>query len=1104
MSQASDVEALLFAALEKPTAAERAAFLDSACAGDAELRRQVERLLQAHAEAGAFLQKPVVEQLAAVEPPPAAHDKPGNIPDRPPADPGQTVDSDPGPAGDPATGEHVPEPAAGPLRLPRTTDYRPLMEPGVVIAGRFTLQQKLGVGGMGEVWVARQTEPVKRKVALKLIKAGMDSRAVLSRFEQERQALALMDHPNIARVLDGGLTPTGQPFFVMELVNGLPLHRFCDEAKLTPRERLELFVPICQAVQHAHQKGIVHRDLKPTNILVTLIDGRPVPKVIDFGVAKATAGKLTDESMSTQFGAVIGTLEYMAPEQAGFAGEDIDTRADIYSLGVILYELLTGLKPLDARRLRKAALAEVVRIIQQEEPSRPSTRLSTDEALPSLAALRKTEPKRLTALLRGELDWVVMRCLEKQRDRRYETANGLARDVQRYLADEPVEARPPSAGYRLRKFLKRNKGPVVAVSLLVLALLAGILGTTWGLIEARQQEHEARHQERLAREEAEDKERARQDEATQRAIAEAQKVKAEQAAEAEKAARTQAQKRLSQIEKANAILGSIFDNLDPREIAQAQRPLQAILVEKLDQAVAQLEGEAIGDSLVVAEMQTRFGFSLMGLGAFDKAIVLQEKALATHRAELGPDHPKTLRSMNNLAGAYQFAGKPDRALPLLDATLKGCQARFGPDSPETLSSMNNLATAYLDTGKLDRALPLLEQALKLMNAKLGPDHPETLSIMNNLATAYLGAGRSNLAVPLFEQALKLMKARFGPEHPNTLTCMNNLAKAYMDVGKLDRAQPLLEQALKVMNAKLGPDHPTTLAAANNVKFLRNVLSAEDRYRAKLAESGPKDINTLLAHRDLAQMYMTKNQLDAAELILAEVLQGMRDGKANDALVMFTTQLLGRCLGLRQRAAPDAWTTSHAKSLLGGALLDQKKYAQAEPLLVQGYEGMKAREAEIPPQAKFRLLEAVERLVQLYEATDRKDKATRWRTEQESYTAQRAGPVHEVGTGLKLNGQLDAETTALVYQVRFVAGKIYVIDMVSPDQKALDPYLVLSGAAGKKLAEDNDGGGGFNARITFQAEQDGTYRIRTTSLKAGRGDFTLTVREQPKPPKGEKH
>ena len=337
---------------------------------------------------------------------------------------------------------------------------------------------------MGDVWVAKQSDPVKRKVALKLIKPGMDSRAVLQRFEQERQALALMDHPNIAKVLDGGMTPNGQPFFVMELVNGLPLSKFCDDARLTTNERLELFKSICHAVQHAHQKGIVHRDLKPANILVTLIDGKPVPKVIDFGVAKATAGKLTDESMATQFGAVIGTLDYMSPEQAGFSGEDVDTRSDIYSLGVVLYELLTGLRPIDAARLKNSALTERIRIIREDEPSKPSTRLSTDASLPSSAALRQTEPRKLMTMLRGDLDWVVMKCLEKERDRRYETVNGLSRDIERYLADEVVEARPPSAGYRLRKFASRHRGQVFAAGLVLLSLVLGMVGTTWGLFRA--------------------------------------------------------------------------------------------------------------------------------------------------------------------------------------------------------------------------------------------------------------------------------------------------------------------------------------------------------------------------------------------------------------------------------------------------------------------------------------------------------------------------------------------------------------------------------------------------------------------------------------------
>jgi serine/threonine protein kinase/formylglycine-generating enzyme required for sulfatase activity len=401
-------------------------------------------------------------------------------------------------AGPPAMPEGgLNEPPAGPG--PTVTDDSVPERVGTVI-GPYKLLEQIGQGGFGLVFVAEQQQPVRRKVALKVIKPGMDTRDVIARFEAERQALALMDHPNIARVLDAGATESGRPYFVMEMVRGISITEFCDKNKLTPRERLELFVSVCHAVQHAHQKGIIHRDIKPSNVLVTLHDSKPLVKVIDFGVAKALYQPLTDKTIYTRLAQIIGTPLYMSPEQAEMSGLDIDTRSDIYSLGVLLYELLTGTTPFDRKRLAKAAYDEVIRIIRDEEPPKPSTRLSqSTESLPTIAAQRKTDPARLSKMFRGDLDWITMKALEKDRARRYETASGLAHDVQRYLADEVVEARPPSVSYRVRKFARRNRGLVVAVSLIGLALVSGILGTTWGMMRAA----ERAEGERLARLDAE-------------------------------------------------------------------------------------------------------------------------------------------------------------------------------------------------------------------------------------------------------------------------------------------------------------------------------------------------------------------------------------------------------------------------------------------------------------------------------------------------------------------------------------------------------------------------------------------------------------------------
>ena len=443
MSDISRVEEVFLAAVEQPDPARRATYLDVACGGDADFRRRVETLLAAQPQVGRFLEQPV---------------------DLNPTDVYQASKSNLESTA--AVGDRV---------------------------GPYKLLERIGEGGMGEVWVADQQEPIKRRVALKLIKPGMDSRSVLARFEAERQALAVMDHPNIAKVLDAGTTNDGRPFFVMELVKGTPITEFADTRKLTPKQRLELFVPVCQAIQHAHMKGIIHRDIKPGNVMVELHDDRMVPKVIDFGVAKAIGQQLTDKTIYTGFGALVGTPAYMAPEQATFNALDIDTRADVYALGVLLYELLAGSPPIEKERLKLAALDEVLRIVRDEEPPRPSQRLSTSHLRASIAAVRGSEPAQLSQLMKGEIDWIVMKALEKDRTRRYDTATALAKDVQRYLNGDAVEACPPTLGYRVRKAYRRNKAAVWVTSgfaVATLTILCLVLyGAWWAESQSRERQY---------------------------------------------------------------------------------------------------------------------------------------------------------------------------------------------------------------------------------------------------------------------------------------------------------------------------------------------------------------------------------------------------------------------------------------------------------------------------------------------------------------------------------------------------------------------------------------------------------------------------------------
>ncbi len=817
----------LFLAATDLSAAGRAVYLDRECGGDADLRDRVEALLRAD-----------------------------------------------GPSRDAATRTFGVDAATADLDPDGTTSHTTRYdEPGTVLAGKYRLSELIGEGGMGSVWVAHQSEPVKRKVAVKLIKAGMDSKSVLARFDAERQALAVMDHPNIAKVLDGGLTPDGRPFFVMELVKGAPITEYCDKCKLTPKQRLELFVPVCQAIQHAHQKGFIHRDIKPSNVLVALYDDKPVPKVIDFGIAKATGGTLTEHTIETAFGGVVGTPQYMSPEQASLTNLDIDTRSDVYSLGVLLYELLTGTTPFSNAELKKKGLLEILRVVREEEPPRPSTKLSTADALPTLSANRSTESKKLTGLLRNELDWIVMKALEKDRTRRYETANGFAADVNRYLGGEAVLAHPPSTAYRLRKFVRRNKGQVVTVSLVFFALLAGIAGTTLGLVEAKRQEAEARRQEGIARDEAAAKEQARAAEADERA-------RAVTAAAAEKAAKEQAQKNLAFGKKGNEILGSVFAGLDPKHNYANVGDFSEALKANLKQAVQDLDGSAIGDPLEVAAIQNTLGQSLLGMGDSGQAILLFAKARATRTARLGADHPDTLISMNNLALGYGVAGKMDLALPLLKENLKLSIAKLGADHPDTLTSMNNLAMGYKAAGKLDLALPLFKETLKLRKAQLDADHPDTLMSMGNLAEGYRAAGKLDLALPLYEEALKLMKASQGIDHPDTLTSMNNLAVAHQEEGKLELALPIWQETLKLSKARLGADHPYTLTNMNNLANGYHAAGKLDLALPLLKETlilrkatlGADHPESLVSMNNLAAGYDTAGKPDLALPLYVETLK----------------------------------------------------------------------------------------------------------------------------------------------------------------------------------------------------------------------------------------
>jgi serine/threonine protein kinase/tetratricopeptide (TPR) repeat protein len=743
---------------------------------------------------------------------------------------------------------------------------------GKVIGERYKLLEQIGEGGMGTVWVAEQTQPVRRRVALKLIKPGMDSRQVLSRFEVERQALALMDHPNIAKVLDGGMTEEGRPYFVMEYVKGVPITEYCDNARLSIADRLKLFLPVCQAVQHAHQKGIIHRDLKPSNILVCLYDGQPVPKIIDFGLAKAMHQPLTEHTLYTAHGLMVGTPLYMSPEQAEFNNLDVDTRTDIYSLGVILYELLTGATPLERQKFKDAAFQEMLRLIKEEEPLKPSMRLSTSASLPTVAAQRSLDPAQLSRTVRGDLDWIVMKALEKERSRRYETANGLAKDVERYLNDEPVQACPPSAAYRFRKFAVRNKGPVLAATSIFLLLIVGIIGTTVGLMEARR-ERDAAETARL------DAIYAQQAEAEQRGIAQENARKAVAAAKAEEQAKETAEAREAET---RAVLDFVA-----QKILAAARPKDeygglghdVTLRQAIEAAVPFVEQNFANQPRTEARLRDTLGLSFWFLGEWRIAAEQFERALAIHTERLGREHAESIFSMNGLVLCYNELGRHAEAMQMGEEILAYRKDKLGPDHPDTLESMHNLTNSYHRLGRYADALKLSEEIVTIRKARLGADHPDTLQSIGMLGLSYSMLGRHKEAAKLHKGTLGLLRSKLGPDHRKTLWSAARLAEAYDELIRPSEAVELFEETLPLMKARLGPDHPETFRAMDKLAFNYRVLSRfdnalkvnEEKLAIQVEKLGVDHSDTLATMNDVYLGYLALNQRPKALAVSEDIL-----------------------------------------------------------------------------------------------------------------------------------------------------------------------------------------------------------------------------------------
>jgi serine/threonine protein kinase/Tfp pilus assembly protein PilF len=848
--------------------------------------------------------------------------------------------------------------------------------------GSYKILDFLGEGGMGVVYLAEQEQPIRRKVALKVIKLGMDTKEVIARFESERQALAMMNHPNIAQVHDAGTTERGAPYFVMEFVAGVPIADYCDRHRLSTRERLEIFIPVCQAIQHAHQKGIIHRDIKPSNVLVTVQDGKPVPKIIDFGVAKATNQRLTEKTVFTQQGYLIGTPDYMSPEQAEMSGLNVDTTTDIYSLGVLLYEMLVGALPFDPKTLRRAGFNEIRRIIREVDPPKPTTRLSgLGQLAKGIAERRHTDVVSLAKQLRGDIDWIAMKAMEKDRTRRYASSSELAADIERHLKNEPVIACPPSTVYRVRKFVRRHRMGVSIAAAAVLVLIAFAVTTVV------QSQHVARERDRAERVsaflvslfEASDPDKAKGENVTARELLDKGIVRL--GVELKNEPGTQA--------TLLDTIGRVYYELGLYDAAE----------HALEQALPFRRTLTGRERLDLAATLNKLGWVYSRKGDLVRAEAAYHEVLDIRRSVLGLDHPEVGKSFHNLAILAEERGQLGEAEALYKQALP--LLRRSDNAAGAGTALLNLGGLYSKQDKLDAAIESKREALELLQRTVGVEHSWTLNAMNSLGHTLCRFGKYDEAEQLQRKLLATRRKILGNDHFDVAVSFYNLGNTLDELGRFAEAEEALQESLRIWRKTLPQPHVQVAWALNDLGIaLRDdgkYEKAADAYREALAvfQKAPsaKQVDAAWAWQGLGDIAFARAQKGEAEKHYRTALK-LRQSTPGAAPTDIATseaglgrvlcdcgsqqegeRLLRDALDIRRRILPPShWHIGYTEALLGGCLENLHRFEEAEPLLLGGYETLRAKRGEGREETR----DAASWLAGLYKAWGKPDKAAEWR------------------------------------------------------------------------------------------------------------------------------